>query len=112
MADAKLSSVSPSKSLSNKAGLVTVTHTAVTAAATSTAALAANADRQYALLVNDSDAAIYIKLGATAVANQGIRINANGGSYEMSDRIGNMYHGAINCISAAGGKVLLVSEGV
>lgn len=89
----------------------TATHAKITAAITSTAAAAANADRKYLLLVNDSDATIYVKMGAAAVANEGIRINANGGSYEMSSTIGNLYTGAVNCISA-GGKTLLVTEGV
>ena len=94
-------------------GLYTVpTHTAPTIGATSTAALAANANRLYALLVNDSDTPIYIKLGATAVANQGIRLNANGGSYELSEKEGNLYTGAINAICASGGKKILVLEGV
>ena len=90
----------------------TPTHTAPTIGATSTAALAANANRLYALLVNDSDTPIYIKLGATAVANQGIRLNANGGSYELSEKEGNLYTGAINAICASGGKKILVLEGV
>ena len=95
-------------------GLYTVpTHTAPTIGATSTAALAANANRLYALLVNDSDTPIYIKLGATAVANQGIRLNANGGSYELSEKEGNLYTGAINAIhGGTGSKQLLVTEGV
>ena len=66
-----------------------------------------------ALLVNDSDTAIYLKLGADAVANQGIRLNANGGSYEMSRLHGNLYVGASNAIhGSTGNKVLLVTEGV
>jgi hypothetical protein len=90
----------------------TITHTAVNTTTASGAALAANAKRLYALLVNDSDTDIYIKLGATAVAHQGIRLNANGGSYELNQNTG-MYTGAINAIHAGtGAKVLLVSEGV
>ena len=92
--------------------ITTMTHTPITAAATTTAALAANANRKYALLVNDSDEVIYIKLGAEAVLNQGIRLNASGGSYEMSNSIGNLTTGAINCISTSGGKILLATEGV
>lgn len=91
----------------------TPTHTAVNATTASGAALASNANRLYALVVNDSDTTIYIKLGADAVANQGIRLNAYGGAYEMSKKLGNLYTGAINCIHAStGNKVLLVTEGV
>jgi len=91
----------------------TPTHTAVNVTVASGAVLAANANRKYALLVNDSDAVIYIKLGAAAVANQGIRINAAGGNYEMSSLLGNLYTGVINGIHAgAGNKALLMTEGV
>ncbi len=91
---------------------LTPAHTAVTAAVTTTAVLAANTDRLYALVINDSDEVIYIKLGASAVLNQGIRLNASGGNYEMSMKLGNLYTGAINGISTSGGKVVLVTEGV
>ena len=95
------------------ANLVTTpTHTVVTVGATTTAALAANTSRIYALLINDADEAIYIKLGASAALNAGIRINANGGNYEMSEQLGNLYQGAINAICASGSKKLLVTEGV
>ena len=90
----------------------TPTHTAVTVGVATGVALAANASRLYALLVNDSDTAIYIKLGAAAVLNAGIRINANGGSYEMSKDLGNLYTGAINAIASAASKNLIVTEGV
>jgi hypothetical protein len=91
----------------------TPTHSVATVTTVTGAALAANAARLYALLVNDSDTAIYIKLGAAAVANQGIRLGANGGSYEMSKKLGNLYTGAINAIhGGTGNKVLLVLEGV
>lgn len=93
---------------------ITMTHTVVTVGATTTAALAADtADtRSYVLLVNDSDEAMYIKCGAAAVMNAGIRINANGGSYEMSAAQGNLVHAAINAICASGSKKLLVTVGV
>lgn len=90
----------------------TPTHTAPTIGNTTTVALAANTTRRYLLLVNDSTEDIYIKLGAAAVMNQGIRINANGGSYEMSKKLGNLYTGAINGICTSGSKILLVTEGV
>jgi len=95
-----------------KATFTTPTHTAVSIGAATTVVLAANANRLYALLINDSDAIIYIKLGASAVLNQGIRLNASGGSYEMGEKVGNLYLGAINGITAVAGKNLLVTEGV
>ena len=91
----------------------TPTHTVVAVTTASGIALAANANRLYALLINDSDTVIYIKLGATAVANQGIRLSAGGGSYEMSKKLGNLYTGVINAIhGGTGDKTLLVTEGV
>ncbi len=93
--------------------IATPTHSAASVATTSTAVLAANPNRIYLLLVNDSDTPIYAKLGAAAVANQGIRINANGGSYELSEALGNLWTGAVNAIQAgAGVKLLLATEGV
>jgi hypothetical protein len=93
--------------------ITTPTHTTVAVTTASGAALAANSDRLYALLVNDSDEVIYLKFGADAVANEGIRLNANGGSYEMSSAGGNLYTGAINAIhGGTGNKVLTVLEGV
>ena len=90
----------------------TPTHTAPSIGATTTAALASNANRLYALLVNDSNEVIYLKLGASAVMNEGIRLNPGGGSYETSKKAGNLYTGAINGICTSGSKVLLVTEGV
>ena len=90
----------------------TPTHTQPSIGATTTEALASNANRLYALLENDSNETIYLKLGAAAVLNQGIRLNANGGNYEMSKLLGKLYTGAINAICATGGKTLLVLEGV
>ena len=94
------------------ASYTTPAHSAVAVATTSTSVLASNANRLYLLLVNDSDTDIYINLGGAAVASQGIRINANGGSYEMNAGSGNVYTGAIHAIHASTGtKTLLVTEG-
>ena len=95
------------------AAYTTPTHTAVNVTTSSGAVLAANANRKYALLINDSDTTIYMKLGAAAVVNQGIRLNANGGSYEMSTLFGNLYTGAIYGIhGGSGNKAILIVEGV
>jgi len=90
----------------------TPTHTAPSIGSSTTTALAANASRLYAMFINDSDEVIYLKLGASAVLNEGIRLNANGGSYEMSKKIGNLYTGVVNGICTSGDKVCLVCEGV
>ena len=84
--------------------------TVASCATTTTLALAANAGRISALLVNDGTASIYIKIGEDAVLNEGIRINANGGSYYMTDADGNRDTEVINCIVATGTISLIVTE--
>ena len=88
----------------------TPTHTAATIGTASTLALAANANRESALFVNDSDETIYLSLNGSASLNAGIRLNANGGSYEMSKELGNLSTAAINAISTSGTKNLIVTE--
>lgn len=84
------------------------TGTAVTVGNTSTSVLSADSDRKYLALVNDSDEAIYVELGGTAVMNEGIRLNAGGGSLVME--IGSaMYTGAVTAICTTGSKVLTVT---
>lgn len=88
-----------------------LTHTTATIGVASGVALAANANRTSALFINDSDTTIYLKVGAAAVLNEGIRLNANGSSYEMSNNYGNLDTRAIYAISSAAAKKLLVTEG-
>jgi hypothetical protein len=86
------------------------THTVEQVGTTSISVLAANPKRRYALLINDGTEVIYIKLGATAVKNEGIRINANGGCYEISPAKNNLYHGAIYAVSNSNSNDLLITE--
>jgi hypothetical protein len=86
--------------------------TAVAVGIATTEILPANVNRKYAIIINDSDTIIYLGTGEAAVLNQGIRINPNGGSYEMSTANGNLTLGAINGISSVAGKNVLPSEGV
>jgi hypothetical protein len=92
---------------------VNITSTVVNAATSSTAVLSANAKRRYVLIINDSDTTVYLSVdGANAAVNKGIRLNANGGSYEMTFPRGNVVFGAVNAIhGSTGNKVLLVNEG-
>lgn len=68
----------------------------------STAILAANNARKYVAIVNDSDTTIYLAFGAAAVVNKGIRLNAAGGSLELTPP--EMYRGAINGIHGGSGN--------
>ena len=76
--------------------------------ATTTEILAANAQRLYALVVNDSNETIYLALGVEAELHKGIRLNANGGSYEIDSN--NFFIGAINGISTSGSKNVTIVE--
>ncbi len=88
------------------------TQTTVPVGTGSTLVLAANTAAVYRLLMNDSDTVVYMMLGAAAVVGHGIRLNANGGSYEMAGLLGNMYTGAIYAIPATGTKNILAVEAV
>ncbi|GAG47568.1 unnamed protein product [marine sediment metagenome] len=83
---------------------------AVPVGITTTEVLAANPRRADAVFVNDSNQPIYLARGNDAVLHQGIRLNANGGNYEIN--ASNLFLGAINAIAEGGAKVLTVSEGI
>lgn len=70
----------------------------------------ANLKRLGAIMVNDSDTPIYLALGdGPAALNSGIRINANGGAYEISV-FNNPWLGQIHAIAAAAAKNLCYQE--
>lgn len=101
------------KTLAELSGSITLDNkVAVAVGVATTEILPANANRKYALIVNDSDTVIYLGTGEAAVPNQGIRLNPNGGSYEMCAANGNLTLGAINGISSVAGKNVLPTEGV
>jgi len=60
-----------------------------------------NAWRTGLVLTNDSGVVIYIALGANAVINSGMRLNATGGAYEIT--ADNPYHGPISAIAGVAG---------
>lgn len=82
----------------------------VTVGTSAVAVLAANGSRQYALLTNDSDTAIYLNLGtaSTTSGNYSVRVNANGGQFEIGTDF--LYKGQIWASSTAASKVLRVVE--
>ena len=85
----------------------TATNTKVSIANTTTVALAAGPGRQFARFTNDSDEVIYLGLGAAAVLNEGVRLTAAGGVFEINGT--NIFTGAVNAISTSGSKNLCVS---
>jgi hypothetical protein len=76
-----------------------------------------NTRRRYALVINDSDTTIYLYPGyfadtsaasTTLMANQGIRLNANGGSFEIEET--NLYIGQLWLATTTADKKVLVIE--
>jgi len=76
---------------------------------TSQEVLAPNGRRISALLVNDhASQYIWLKLGYAAVANEGIRLNPGGGSYEIS--LVNPWFGRVFAIASDADTKLLITE--
>lgn len=68
--------------------------------------VAANGDRVEVTVVNDhATQIVYLKLGAAAVLNEGIRLNAAGGSYTTS-----AFTGEIRAIATGAGTNVTVAE--
>ena len=77
-----------------------------------TVVLAANGDREVAVVVNDSDEVIYLAIGNDAALNKGIRLNPNGGSVQFGGPGGlPLTVAAINGIhGGTGNKAVTVQE--
>jgi hypothetical protein len=87
----------------------TPTETAVSVGTGNTSVLAANANRKFLSLINDSNNTIYVTLsGTNAALNTGIRLNANGGAI-LLDRY--VPTAAVKAIATAASSNLLVEEG-
>jgi len=84
--------------------------TFATITSSSSAATPANPLRRGLILVNDSSQDIYLSLraGSSAVVGSGIRLNANGGNYEMTNA--NLSLAVVNAIAAIGSNNLTVHE--
>jgi len=75
--------------------------TGVSVSTSSVNLLPASSGRVYAAIVNDGTEPVYLSMnGSAAVPNQGLRINPNGGSYEINFL--NQYIGSINAITETG----------
>lgn len=73
----------------------------------STAVLAANANRQYAVIQNVSSASMFLGFGAAAKNNNGFKLLANS-SFTIDQT--NLYKGAVNAISSAGAGTVVTVE--
>lgn len=89
-----------------------IAHSTATVGTTEDEAVAANPNRSYLLLINQhATQIIYLKFGGVAaVANEGIRLNAAGGSLEISGRNGNLDTRAIRAVADGANTPLLISE--
>lgn len=82
---------------------------AVEVGTTSSVVLPANDHRKFCVLINDSNANIYISFGSPASVNTGVRISAGGFSYEIDNT--NLWVGEIHAIhSGLGTETLLIQE--
>lgn len=67
--------------------------------------------RRYLAIVNDSDTAVYLGIGQEAEVGRGIRLNAQGGSFEMTDD--NLSEqGVWGIHSSTGAKSVTVQEAI
>lgn len=76
------------------------TNTSGTVGIVSSVLLNPNESRQSATITNDGVRAVYLAFGSTATTNQGIRLNASGGAYEIN--MHNMYTGTVAAITTTG----------
>lgn len=83
-------------------GFSTASNTRPLVSITSSTILAANLNRKYVILTNNEIKTIWIKLGTTAVATQGIGI-PSGGAYEILST--NLWTGTIEAIVANGPSI-------
>lgn len=87
---------------------ITATNTAVNVGVTDTSILAANTARKGFVVTNDGTVNVYISLGATAVAGQGIRLNAGGGAFQGD--INSLWQGSVRGIAVGGTCAVTVCE--
>lgn len=85
------------------------TPASTTIGSSSTTAIAANLDRKYLSVTNDSDEVMYLSFGVAAQMNKGIRLNANGGSLEWIGE--KVFANALYAICSSGSKNLAYQEG-
>lgn len=88
----------------------TYTNTYATVGAATTEIVATNPNRMHLVLVNDSTQVMYLAFGADAVIGSGVRLNASGGSYEMTPE--NLFTAEIDAICAGGQANITILEGV
>ena len=86
--------------------LASVTNATVTVTTSTTVILAANAARQYAVIVNSGSNPVFLGIGTAAVADKGIYLAPSGGSFEINQD--NLLINAINGIAVGGNSNVTV----
>jgi hypothetical protein len=85
-------------------------HTKVLVDVASTLMLARSDSRTNAIFVNHGDVPVHLMFGVEACKDEGIRINGNGGSYELSEKNGNLDMRDVYGIVGEGETTILVTE--
>ncbi len=89
-------------------GFSTASNTRPSVTNSSSTILSSNTNRKYAYIINSSGSNIFLKLGATAVVNQGIAMSP-GDKYEITKN--NLFLGSVNAIKSGGTVTVEVFEG-
>lgn len=76
-----------------------VASTASVITASSTTVSSTNSDYTNRLFINYGTADIWLGIGTQAELNNGIKLSTDGGYYEMSRAMGNLYQGDITAIA-------------
>lgn len=79
----------------------------VNVGATSTLVKAANSQRTFLVIINDSSETIYLAFGEDAVINSGIRLAPVGGWYSLSREDGNLTNLAVYGIHGGSGNKVI-----
>ena len=89
--------------------ITTATNLVATVGTANTAVLPETIGRKTAVLVNDSNNKIYLRLGNVATTGMGVTLMPNGGAYEINWQ--NMFTGTISAMNNTGWSPLSVMEG-
>lgn len=101
--------LAPGTVVSTKTPLTGSTPTTATVGTSSSQVVASNASRKGLAIINLSNNAISLGLGAnSAVLNSGITLTTYGSVYEMSEY--DYVTGAVNAIASAAGSVISIQE--
>ena len=69
-----------------------------------------NPNRKIATICNDSANIVYLSLGRVAIANEGLRLNPNGGVFMFGEFTDFPYFGEVSAISVAAGSNVGLTE--